>query len=241
MKERFLQNADTALTVCFGDNISEDVNRRVSSFTAAVEEKHIKGVIELIPAFSSVTVIYDPCAVSSAVLKIKLKSIIRRMKGVSSFKPVLYKIPVCYDSEFSPDMDNVIKHTGLTREEIIEIHSGTDYLIYMLGFLPGFAYLGGMDSRLSTPRLDSPRLEIGAGSVGIGGDQTGIYPVASPGGWQLIGKTPVKVYDKSSESPILYRAGDYIRFVPVSKEEYLEIEKEIQTGTYKIECEEACP
>ena len=114
--------------------------------------------------------------------------------------------------------------------------AGVYYLvIYMLGFLPGFAYLGGMDSRLNTPRLASPRAEIFEGAVGIGGEQTGIYPVASPGGWQLIGKTPVKVYDKSKENPILYKAGEYIRFFSVSYEEYLQIEKAVQAGTYTVE------
>ena len=108
----------------------------------------------------------------------------------------------------------------------------------MLGFLPGFAYLGGMDSRLSTPRLETPRLEITGGSVGIGGDQTGIYPVSSPGGWQLIGKTPVQVYRKGSEDPILYRAGDYIRFVPVTEQEYAEIEKKAALGEYEIKGQE---
>lgn len=108
----------------------------------------------------------------------------------------------------------------------------------MLGFLPGFAYLGEMDKRLATPRLDSPRVEISRGAVGIGGEQTGIYPVASPGGWQLIGRTPVLVYDRERENPILYKSGDYIRFVPISRNEYFEIEKAVQGGTYTVQTEE---
>lgn len=238
MKYSFLQNGDTAITVCFENEISKEVNRNVTSFTSAAEEKRIKGVIELIPAFNSVTVLYDSAAISSRRLKRRLEGIIRSMGGASLSKPVLYKIPVCYDGEFSPDMKNVEAHTGLTRDEIISIHSSTDYLIYMLGFLPGFAYLGEMDKRLATPRLDSPRVEIARGSVGIGGEQTGIYPVASPGGWQLIGKTPVLVYDKSKEEPILYKSGDYIRFIPISRHEYDEIEKKVQNGAYSVETEE---
>lgn len=238
MKHSFLQNGDTAITVCFENEISKEVNGFVTSFTCAVEQKGIKGVIELIPAFNSVTVLYDSTVTSAGTLKIKLERIIKKLGGSQESNAVLYKIPVCYEEEFSPDMKNVEAHTGLTREKIIEIHSSTDYLIYMLGFLPGFAYLGEMDKRLATPRLDSPRVEISRGAVGIGGEQTGIYPVASPGGWQLIGRTPVLVYDRERENPILYKSGDYIRFVPISRNEYFEIEKAVQGGTYTVQTEE---
>lgn len=238
MKYSFLLNGDTGITVSFNNEISKEVNGFVTSFASAVEKAEIGGVIELIPAFSSVTIIYDPCRISAGLLKLKLKFILKRLGGESSFTPVLYKIPVCYDDEFALDIDNVVNYTGLTKEEIISIHTSCDYLIYMLGFLPGFAYLGEMDKRLVTPRLESPRLEIAKGSVGIGGEQTGIYPVASPGGWQIIGKTPVNVYDKNKENPILYRAGDYIRFVPVSREEFYEIERKTEENNYTVECEE---
>ena len=238
MKHSFLQNGDTAITVCFENEISKEVNGFVTSFTCAVEQKGIKGVIELIPAFNSVTVLYDSTVVPSYTLKIKLERIIKKLGNSQQSSAVLYKIPVCYEEEFSPDMKNVEAHTGLSREEIIEIHSSTDYLIYMLGFLPGFAYLGEMDKRLATPRLDSPRVEISRGAVGIGGEQTGIYPVASPGGWQLIGRTPILVYDRERENPILYKSGDYIRFVPISRNEYFEIEKAVQGGTYTVQTEE---
>lgn len=238
MKHSFLQNGDTAITVCFENEISKEVNGFVTSFACAVEQKGIKGVIELIPAFNSVTVLYDSTVTSAGTLKIKLERIIKKLGNSQQSSAVLYKIPVCYEEEFSPDMKNVEAHTGLSREEIIEIHSSTDYLIYMLGFLPGFAYLGEMDKRLATPRLDSPRVEISRGAVGIGGEQTGIYPVASPGGWQLIGRTPVLVYDRERENPILYKSGDYIRFVPISRNEYFEIEKAVQGGTYTVQTEE---
>lgn len=238
MIHSFLQNGDSAVTVQFKNEISKDVNSYVTSLCAEIENNKIKGVIEYIPTFCSVSVLYDCTLISAKKLISKLEKIIKNIKITSSRKAKLYEIPVCYDDCFALDMGNVCEHSHLTREEVIARHSGRDYLIYMLGFLPGFAYLGGMDEALATPRLDSPRSEIFEGAVGIGGEQTGIYPVASPGGWQLIGKTPVKVYDKERENPILYSSGDYIRFVPVSLAEYDQIETQINTGTYRVKVTE---
>lgn len=235
MNYSFLPCGDSAVTVCFSAEISEEANRLVTSLSNVLESGKISAVNDIIPAFSSLTVIYDPCEISYSKLTRKLKEIIKHLNISSGTSSKLYKIPVCYDGEFAPDMENVMHHTGLDREEIIKIHTGTDYLIYMLGFLPGFAYLGGLDKRIETPRLESPRVEIPSGSVGIGGAQTGIYPVSSPGGWQLIGKTPIKVYDAKREKPILYNAGDYIRFVRISTEEYKQIQAEVENGSYVVE------
>lgn len=238
MIHSFLQNGDSAVTVQFKNEISKEVNAYVTSLCAEIENNKIKGVIEYIPTFCSVSVLYDCTLISAKKLISRLEKIIKNIKITSSRKAKLYEIPVCYDDCFALDMGNVCEHSHLTREEVIARHSGRDYLIYMLGFLPGFAYLGGMDEALATPRLDSPRSEIFEGAVGIGGEQTGIYPVASPGGWQLIGKTPVKVYDKERENPILYSSGDYIRFVPVSLAEYDQIKSQINTGTYRVKVTE---
>lgn len=238
MIHSFLQNGDSAVTVQFKNEISREVNSYVTSLCAEIEQNKIKGVIEYIPTFCSVSVLYDCTLISAKKLKSKLEKIIKNIKITSSRKAKLYEFPVCYEDCFALDIENVCRHSHLTKDEVIARHSGRDYLIYMLGFLPGFAYLGGMDEVLATPRLDSPRAEIFEGAVGIGGEQTGIYPVASPGGWQLIGKTPVKVYDKNRETPILYSSGDYIRFVPVSLAEYDQIEKRIKTGTYEVKVTE---
>ena len=141
-------------------------------------------------------------------------------------------IPVCYGGEFGPDLDFVAEHNGLSVDEVVQIHTSTPYLIYMLGFTPGFPYLGGMSERLATPRLEKPRTKIPAGSVGIAGSQTGFYPIESPGGWRLIGSTPIKAFNFVIENPFLFDAGNYLHFVSVSSAEYYTIKQDVENGNY---------
>lgn len=235
---KFLSSGDSAITVEFGNEISAEINACVHALDKALHKKNILGIVETVPTFRSLLIIYDPCITGGEKLKAKITKLCGDLEASSEGRKRIIEIPVLYGGEYGEDLKDVAEINKLTEDEVVKIHSGTDYLIYMLGFLPGFAYLGGLDPRLHTPRLDSPRTCIPAGSVGIGGAQTGVYPLASPGGWQLLGRTPVSVFDRQRQEPILYRAGDLVHFVPISPAEYEEIARAVAAGTYTVQVEE---
>ncbi len=230
---KILTAGDSALLIEFEQKIDPEINKRISAIIGLIRHQSIEGIVDIIPAFCSLLISYDPRIISYDKLKRRLNNLLKMDVSVKDNEKLITEIPVCYGGVSGPDIENVAKLAGLTVEEVIKIHSQEDYLIYMLGFLPGFTYLGGLDERIHTPRLANPRIKIPAGSVGIGGSQTGIYPLDSPGGWQLIGKTPVKTYDPLREPPILFEAGQYIRFVPVTEDEYYKIEDKISKGQYQ--------
>ena len=182
---RILTEGDSSVLVEFGKEISPEINRKITATVQLMKEQHIEGVVDMIPAFCSLLVNYDPRVISYDDLKKRLEILLKMEVTAGEGCRKVYEIPVCYGGEYGPDIENIAEHAGLSVEEVIKIHSSRDYLIYMLGFLPGFCYLGGLDERIHTPRLANPRIKINAGSVGIGGSQTGIYPLDSPGGWQL--------------------------------------------------------
>ena len=231
---RILTAGDSSLLVEFGKEISPDINRKIAATVQLMKEQHIEGVVDIIPAFCSLLINYDPRVISYEEMKQRMQDLIKVDAKAEAGRKRVFEIPVCYGGEYGPDIANIAKNAGLSEKEVIEIHSSRDYLIYMLGFLPGFTYLGGLDERIHTPRLATPRIKINAGSVGIGGSQTGIYPLDSPGGWQLMGMTPVKTYDPEREIPILVEAGDYIRFVPITEAEYLEMKAQVERGEYQV-------
>lgn len=226
---------DGALRVVFEDKIDPSINQLVNSLDKKLTELSIPGVTETIPAFRVLTVLYDPEITDLITLSKTIRQLLSDENEMKSREKRVVHIPVCYDKSFGPDLEELSRHSGLSIEEIIAVHSGRDYLIYMMGFLPGFAYLGGLDPSLHMPRLDTPRTSIEAGAVGIAGSQTGMYPMASPGGWRLIGSTPMKLFDPKRDTPFLYETGDYIRFEPVSREDYDQIKADCREGIYKCQ------
>lgn len=220
MKPTIKPAGDSALLVSFEEVIDEEVNARIHAIADAVEKAGFEWLVEAVPTYSTVYVFYDPLKASFSEAKAAIEPFLT--VSPESFRGRLVEIPVVYGGEYGPDIGFVAEHNGLTVDDVIEIHSKPTYRVYFLGFLPGFAYLGGMDERIATPRLEKPRLKVPAGSVGIAGKQTGIYPLESPGGWRLIGRTPLRLFDPGREPPTLLRPGDTVRFVPIDESEFQE-------------------
>ena len=231
---RYLVAGEAALVVEFGDTIDPAINRRVRELFLAIEGARMAGVRDLVPTYRSLLVSYDPLTTTFDALRARLAELGHHLADAPTPPPRVVEIPTCYGGAFGPDIGLVASHNHLGEDEVVAIHAGADYLVYMMGFSPGFTYLGGMSERIATPRLKTPRTAIPAGSVGIAQQQTGIYPVESPGGWQLIGRTPVSLFDPTRVPPVVVEAGDYIRFAPVSADDYASIEQEIRQGRWTL-------
>jgi len=222
--------SETSILVEFGNEISRDIQIKVKSFANYLDKNPFAGMIEYIPAFTSVTVIYDPVKIKSIygkkgkyayeIVRDKIDEILKDIVVVSNDNFKVIEIPVCYGGELGPDLEYVASYNKISVEEVIKIHSEGEYLVYMIGFAPGFPYLGGMSEEISVPRRKSPRTSIPKGSVGIAGMQTGVYPISTPGGWQLIGRTPIDLFRPSDSKPSLLEAGNIVKFKPISYEEY---------------------
>ena len=236
LEPRILSAGDSAVIIEFGDSIDMKINARVQQLRQHIERGQFNGIVELVPTYRSLAVYFDPVVVEDVGLFFeRLKKMAQNTKGEIIEGGLVIVIPACYGGEFGPDMQNVVEHTSLTEAEIVKRHTAVDYYCYMLGFTPGFAYLGGMDESLATPRLKEPRKVIPAGSVGIAGKQTGIYPIDSPGGWQLIGRTPLKLFDPEGEPPFLIDAGMWVHFRSIDSKEYEEIAAKVAAKKYKPE------
>ncbi|HEX7523829.1 MAG TPA: 5-oxoprolinase subunit PxpB [Candidatus Deferrimicrobium sp.] len=219
---RMLVAGEQGLVVEFGNAIDPAVNARVHRLARALATRGLEGVIESIPTYRSLLVLFDPLVLPRERLVPEVEALlsIPVVEEASGAGGNTVELPVLYGGEFGPDLAFIARHNGLSTEEVIAIHSSSSYLVYMLGFTPGFPYLGGMSSRLAAPRLLSPRGKVPSGSVGIAGSQTGVYPLESPGGWRLIGRTPLRLFDLEAGRPFLLAPGDVVRFRPVDEEEY---------------------
>lgn len=223
---RILTVGDCAVSVEFGQEISLEINHKVMALKMVLEREPISGIVEMIPTYCSLLIQYDPMELRYGQLRDKLNILVNQLDKVEMPPKQVVEIPVAYGGEYGPDLGEVARVHNISEDEVIKLHSEPEYPIYMLGFVAGFPYLGGMNKAIATPRKKSPRLKIEAGSVGIAGEQTGIYSVESPGGWQIIGRTPLKLYDVEREDPVLLKAGQYIKFKPITKEEFRAMENE---------------
>jgi KipI family sensor histidine kinase inhibitor len=213
-------SGDRGLLVEFGDAMDPEINRKVRAMFMALTHESPGWVVEVIPTYRSLVILYDPIKIHPREIEQYLEELSGRLSQFEIPPPATTEIPVCYGEELGPDLPFVAENNSLTPEEVIKLHSEPSYQIFMIGFTPGFPFLGGLSEALFTPRLETPRTAVPAGSVGIANNQTGIYPIESPGGWQLIGRTPVKLFDPSRENPFLLKAGDLLKFRPISREEY---------------------
>jgi len=223
---QFILASDRSILVKFDNEISEEIHQRVFAFTDFVLTNRIKSVVNIHPAYSSVLFTLN--------LNVDLKEILSLIKksweastqtDIPKMRQV--EIPVLYGGELGKDMDRVSQHTGLNQSEIIQCHEGGLYKVYFTGFSPGFPYIGGMAPSLSTPRLTTPRKQVPAGTIGIAAEQTGIYPLSSPGGWNLIGQTPIKIFDWHHPTNLRLRMGDSIKFISVTKAEFDQLKENV--------------
>jgi inhibitor of KinA len=219
-KMKFYPMGDRGLLLEFGDEISQKINERVRRMALAIESELIGGILETVPTYRSLLVLYDPLVLTLKDLNQKLESIEGKLQQSPFPEPKLTRIPVVYGGAYGPDLEPVARYHHSSPEEIIRLHCSTSYLVYLIGFMPGFPYMGELPEGLVTPRLKTPRLSVPTGSVAIAQKQTGVYPMESPGGWQILGKTPVKMFDPRKTPPSYLQMGDRVQFYSISEKEF---------------------
>ena len=233
MTVKFLPCGDSAVVVEFGTEIDRDVSEQVLRLGARISTARLAGVIETVPTFRSLMVHYDPMQTSSAALVDAIGALLGQAAALEQ-RQRLWRVPVCYEGEYAPDLASVAERTGLTAAEVIGLHSRTQYHVYMIGFLPGFPYMGDLPARLALPRRVDPRVRVPAGSVAIATSMTAVYPIESPGGWHLIGTTPIGLFDIASTPPALLAPGDAVRFDPIGQDAFAEIRAAVERGSYQV-------
>ncbi|MCB4769303.1 5-oxoprolinase subunit PxpB [Ancylobacter sp. Lp-2] len=233
---RFLGVGDTAFAIEFGTGIDPVLNARVHRAAALIREAAFPGVVETVPSFRSLLVHYDPLATGATALQEAMAGL-DLGEAVASAPERVWVIPTLYGGEAGPDLDEVARATGLSPAEVVALHAGTLFRVYVQGFLPGFAYLGVLPPELELPRLTTPRVRVPAGSVAIAQSMSGVYPVESPGGWRLIGNTPLRFFNHETTPPTLFAPGDGVRFRPVEADEHAAIRAAVARGDYAPEQE----
>lgn len=231
---RFLSVGDRALTVEFGDTIDRELSREVLRLDRVIRAEPPLGVVETVPTFRSLTVHYDPAVTSRADLERVITGLLSPHDAAAAVAR-LWRIPVCYEGEYAPDLDDVARRTGLAPADVVAMHSAVRYHVYMLGFLPGFPYMGDLPPQLALPRRADPRVRVPAGSIAIATSLSAIYPYDSPGGWHLIGATPIRFFDPARDPPSLLAAGDAVQFEPIEPIAFTAIEQAVDNGGYTVE------
>jgi KipI family sensor histidine kinase inhibitor len=230
---RYLPFGDQALLIEFGNIISLKVNGKVITLNEAILKAEIQGVEELVPTYRSLLVRYDPSKTTYEQLVFHIKDIEKTLReSTIEVESGEITIPVVYGGEYGPDLTYVAQFHGLSEEQVTKLHYERKYRVYMIGFVAGFPYLGEVPDEIATPRLETPRLKVSAGSVGIAGKQTGIYPCEAPGGWRIIGRTPLKLFNPLQQPPALLKPGDNVKFKPISEKEFKTIERNVLKGIY---------
>ena len=233
MSVRFLVSGDTALVVEFGDRVEREMSDRVLRLSRLVRASATAGVVETVPTYRSLMVQYDPLITDHASLIAAIEKLIDSSAAAEQ-QAKLWRIPACYAESHAPDLAQVAERVGLSPEEVVRLHTEARLHVYMVGFVPGFPYMGDLPEPLVLPRRTDPRIKVPAGSIATAQGMTGIYPVESPGGWHLIGATPIRLFDARLERPALLSPGDKVRFDPVSSSEFETIASAVAAGTYEV-------
>ena len=235
---RLLPNGDTALAVEFGERIDRGTSERVLALHDRLASARLPGVVELLPTFRSLMVHYDPVRTSRAEIRRRIEPLLAGLEGV---RPAVrrWTIPVCYDPAFALDLEEVAARTSLAPAEVIEHHSATTYHVYLVGFLPGYPYMGDLPARLALPRRENPRTQVPAGSVAIATTMTAVYTLESPGGWHILGRTPAPLWNRHRNPPAVLAPGDKVRFAPVGRDEFERLAARAAAGELALEAEDA--
>jgi inhibitor of KinA len=234
VKVRFLSAGDRALIVEFGESVDRRSNERVLRLDAALRTNPPAGIVETVPTFRSLAIYYDPLQTTRVTLQRAISALLD-LGDARYSRARLWRVPVCYDGDFAPDLAEVAQLTGLTTGEVVALHSGTRFHVYMLGFLPGFPYMGDLPPQLELPRRADPRLRVPAGSISIATSLTAIYPYESPGGWHLIGATPIRMFDPGRPEPALFAPGDAVSFQPIDAASFASIHRAVENGNYEVQ------